>query len=230
MKTTALALAGILSAAPAAWASAPPAPSVALISKTILDVTRQSGGGEWERALRGEALASGDRVRTGLRSLAIVKFLDNSLVRIRERSELTVTGESRGGSLTKTVNLDRGVVGFNIRKQRSDEEFRFTSPTSVASIRGTGGQLSAQASSDTLTVIEGAVLLTNRISERSITVRAGFTGISAADGSILERPSTPAERQAAMQASRSGDRNNLLELELRNDGGQKRRLRIEYRE
>jgi urease accessory protein UreE len=45
----------------------------------------------------GEGLAAqGDRLRTGEKSLAIVKFKDNSLVRIRERSEVIITGSTSG--------------------------------------------------------------------------------------------------------------------------------------
>lgn len=209
---------------------APPAgSSVGLISKVILDVSKSSPEKDWTKAQRGETVASGDRVRTGDKSVAVVKFKDNSLVRVRERSELTITGEVRDGAFSKSVNVEKGVVGFNIRTQQPDEEFRFTSPTSVASIRGTGGQFASRATSDTLTVIEGVVDLLNKISSRSVSVAAGFTGISQPDGSITARPSTAEERQSAMEAARVGEQDNRLEFELRDQQGNRKNLRIEYK-
>ena len=53
-------------------------------------------------------------VRTGEGALAIIKFKDNSLVRLRERSELTVTGTQTGNTMSKSVEVQTGVVGFNV--------------------------------------------------------------------------------------------------------------------
>lgn len=207
----------------------PPEPSVAVVSKVILDVQHKELDRDWEKARRGETLASGDRVKTGEKSIAVVKFKDNSLVRVRELSVLTVTGETRSTSFSKSVNVEKGVVGFNIHKQKSDEEFRFTSPTSVASIRGTGGQFTAGEMSDTLVVVEGTVHLTNKVSSQSVDVLAGFTGVSNPDGSIVTRPSTTEERQAATQASRTSEQENKLELEFRDGKGTRKQLKIDYK-
>src|SRR4030042_2467464 len=98
---------------------------VALVSKVILDVKRKELDKDWIAAKRGETLASGDRVRTGVNSLAVIKFKENSLVGIRDQAELTVTGNVSGRAFSKTVNLTRGAVGFNIKKQETGEEFSF---------------------------------------------------------------------------------------------------------
>lgn len=212
-----------------AFGAGPANGSVALVSKVILDVSRKESEKEWETAKRGETLSTGDKVRTGEKSLAIIKFKDNSLVRVRERSELTVTGEVHRGAFSKSVNVDKGVVGFNIRTQRPDEEFRFTSPTSVASIRGTEGQFISGAVADTLTVVEGLVRLTNKVSSRFVDVGAGFTGISSPDGTVATRPATSAEQQAAVESSKISDQENRLEFEFRDGQGNRKILRIEYK-
>ena len=224
-----LALVGTLLAAPAAPALPPAEPTIALVSKVILDVTRKESGKDWQKAKRGETLASGDKVKTGDQSIAVIKFKDNSLVRVREKTELTVTGTMNGSAFSKSVNIQRGVVGFNIKKQRAEEEFRFSSPTSVASIRGTGGALTI-ASSDTLVVTEGLVRLTNNISSNFVDVAAGFTGLSNPDGTISSRPSTPAERAAAENAARATEQDNRLEFELRDNQGNSKRLIIDFKE
>lgn len=209
-------------------AQVPGAP-IGLLSKIILEVMWKESGKKWDKASRGQMLGTGDMVRTGPGSLAIIKFKDNSLVHLRERSELTVTGSTKGGSFSKAVEIQTGVVGFNVDKQRAGEEFRFTSPTSVASIRGTSGAFNAAAGADTLVVIEGLVSFTNRRSSRIVNVNAGFTGISTGDGSILSRASTERERQMAANALQ-GDPTKKLELELRNPQGKTSRLKIDYKD
>jgi len=218
----------VLLCAPGAAAAPPPAgPAIALLSKVILEVVRKEAGKNWEKAVRGQTLASGDMLRTGPGALAIIKFKDNSLVRLREKSELTVTGKQSGNTLSKSVEITTGVVGFNVQKQRAGEEFRFTSPTSVASIRGTAGMFRSTSGADTLTVTEGTVLLTNRRSSRSADVASGFTGLSNGDGTLQVRPSTPAEQRTALEALRD-DQRKRLEIELRDPQGKTNRLKIEY--
>ena len=204
---------------------------VALVSKVILDVKRKELEKDWIAAKRGETLASGDMVRTGVNSLAVIKFKDNSLVRIREQSELTVTGNASGRAFSKTVNLTRGAVGFNIKKQETGEEFSFRSPTSVASIRGTEGLYIATALEDLLTVLEGMIRFQNRLSTTEVDVHAGYTGIANPDGTILTRPSTPAEQAVARNAmiEREDEQRNLLELEFRDAQGNRKQMRIDFK-
>lgn len=211
-------------------AAPPPEGSVGLFSKVILDVARKAGEKDWEGAKRGETLSSGDRVRTGDKSLAIIKFKDGSLVSVRERSELTVTGSTNAGAFSKSVDIQNGVVGFSIQKQKPAEEFRFTSPTSVASIRGTGGVLTISPLGDTLTVTDGTVSFTNRTSGRSIDVHAGFTGLSTVGGNLETHPSTSGEKRSAEDALKSGDTQQKLEFELRDNQGKSKKLRIDYKE
>lgn len=177
-------------------------PSVALVCKVVRDVSCKEAFNDWQIARPGVTLSSGDRVKTGEASVAVIKFKDNSLVLVRERSVLTVTGATKGSLFSKSVNVENGAVEFNIKKQRSDEEFRFSSPTSVASIRGTGGQFVSCLLSDTLTLIEGAVVLTNLLSFESVDIQAGYTGISNPDGTIFVRIASPDELSRASGASR----------------------------
>ena len=166
---------------------------VAMVCKVVLDVARKEASRDWQIARRGEILSSGDRVKTGDKSVAVIRFKDHSLVRVRERSELTVKATTRGSFVSRSVNLETGGVGFKMEKQGSDEEFRFTSPISVASIRGTEGQFISGHGSDTLTVIEGVVLLTNARSFETVEVQAGNTGIAHPDGTMFVRMATLAE-------------------------------------
>ena len=232
MKTFIWGLIGaVLFGAVAASAAAPSGSgnTVGLISKVIQDVSHKKIDKDWQKAQKGEPLVSGDRVKTGERSIAIIKFLDNSLVRVRELSELTVSGTLNGGAFLKSVDLQNGVVGFSIQKQKPQEEFRFASPTSVASIRGTGGLFTTSVFADTLTVIEGIVTFTNKTSGQSVDVHEGFTGISNPNGSLQNRPATRTERMAAEEAAGSGSLRKL-ELELRDNQGKSKKLHIDIKE
>ncbi len=219
----------------AAWtfpavAGDPPATTIATVSKVISDVSRKEATKDWQKAKPGELLRTGDRVRTGDRSIAIIKFKDNSLVRVRSQSELAVTGTQKGTSFSKSVDVDRGGIGFNIAKQRPEEEFRFTSPTSVASIRGTGGEYIAANDGDTLIVLNGNVSFTNKKSGNAVDVGEGFTGLSHPDGSISSRPSTDDEKKSAQEALRTGDQPMKLEFDLRDGEGKARNLHIDYKQ
>lgn len=222
----------LLALAPGLLRAAPPPADpelVGLLSKVILDVTHRSGTEEWTKAVRGQTLLSGDMVKTGARSLAIVKLKDNSLVRVREYTELTVTGGVENEAFSKGISIERGVIGFVVPKQKAGEEFRFRSPTSVASIRGTGGAMIV-GEDDTVTVVEGSVSVENVVSSTTITVDEGFTGISRRDGSIEARPSTRAERELAEGMLRSEDQPRQLKLQLRNSQGETQELIIDYKE
>jgi hypothetical protein len=213
-----------------AAAAIPPASSVALISKVVLDVSRKETGKDWQSAKKGETLLSGDRVKTGAKSIAVVKFKDNSLVRVRELTELTVNGTMNGTAFSKSVEMKSGVIGFSIKKQQQTEEFRFSSPTSVASIRGTAGLYTATSLADTLVVIEGLVNMQNTVSSQSLDVPEGYTGIARPDGSLTSRPSTPEEKAAAEAASQVSERDSRLEFELRDNQGNTKKLKIDFKE
>jgi hypothetical protein len=122
-------------------------------------------------------------------------------------------------------------VGFNIQKQQSGEEFSFRSPTSVASIRGTEGIYIASTLEDLLTVLEGKIRFQNRISNSKVDVDGGYTGIAKPDGTILTRPSTPAEQSVARNAmiEREDEQRNLLELEFRDGQGNRKQMRIDFK-
>lgn len=203
--------------------------TVGLISKVIQDVSHRQIDKDWQKAQKGEPLVSGDAVKTGERSIAIIKFLDNSLVRVRELSELTVSGRMDGSAFLKSVDLQNGVVGFSIQKQRPQEEFRFSSPTSVASIRGTGGMFATSDSTDTLIVVEGIVNFLNKLTGQSLDVHAGFTGIFGPSGVMTYRPATRTEIMAAEEAAGNGSLKKL-ELDLRDNQGKSKRLHIDIKE
>jgi hypothetical protein len=113
---------------------------VALVKKIIPDVSyKKAGQSDWDVAKTGQPLNDGDEVITKPKSLALILFSDGSgLLRVRENSILHIYGKRENNKLNKNTLIDKGVVGFEVNKQE-DDEFKFTTPTAVASIRGTKG-------------------------------------------------------------------------------------------
>ena len=201
--------------------------TMAMVFKTIQDVTKKSGSSEWLKAAKGENLISGDQIKTGKQSLAVVKFLDNSIFRVREQSLLVISGEGSRGSEVKSIELDSGALGFSVQKQKQNDLFRLTSPTSVASIRGTKGKWSGGGGNDTLVVVEGLVNLLNNFSKNNVDVPAGFIGFSRSDGFVSSRQATGQELADADNAATSNSLNEL-NLELKDSKGNKKELKLKF--
>lgn len=228
LTTLAAGAAALLLAASAAGFRGPGA-TLALITKVVREVSlKNDAADDWGAAGKGDILKAGDRVKTGRQSLAILKFNDRSIVRVRENSEISMTTESDGTGAVKTVDGAEGSYGFDIQKQQANEKFRFTSPTSVASIRGTMGTWSSGGGNDTLVLPEGNVNVKNKVSDRDIDVPAGYIAFSNADGSLTSRPATGEELAAARRAATGGSTKEL-NLKLRNDDGDEKDLKIKYR-
>ncbi len=201
--------------------------AIGIVSRVILDVTRRTPAIAWTRAQRGDVLNAGHAVRTGERSIAVLKLKDNSMLRIREKSEVTLAGGTVQNEFQKEVSVEGGTVGFNVRKQRPGEEFRFTTPTSVASIRGTEGSFARNDTADVFTILTGLGRITNLNSLSSADVPAGFTAISRMDGRLDVRSSTEDEKNSALRDSDANGRDRQFRLQMRNTRDETRELIID---
>jgi hypothetical protein len=148
---------------------------VALVKKIVKDVTyrKSSDQSEWETAKTGIPLNDGGEVKTGFKSLALILFTDGTgLLRVRENSVLHVYGEKKNDALNKNTVIQKGLIGFDVKKQAENEEFKFTTPTVVASIRGTGGYLEyGEDSTFTMSLDSGSAHL-------------NFTGTGGGEGNL----------------------------------------------
>jgi len=111
---------------------------VAVVMKVVKEVNLKKEGADWATAKIGQPLKTGDEVKTGDKSLALIKFTDNSLIRVRENSSLKIFADKNNKTISKNTYIEKGRVGFEVAKQEN-EDFKFTTPTMVASIRGTEG-------------------------------------------------------------------------------------------
>jgi sorbitol-specific phosphotransferase system component IIA len=178
---------------------------IAIIYKPVGTVDFMKEGKNWTKAATATPLTTGDRVKTGDNSFVIVKFIENSILRLQEKSEITIRGElSANKEFSKNVHLERGQLGFDVKKQ-VNEKFEFSTPTSVASIRGTEGLLiNGGDSADVLILGMGVVVFTNNVSNQSVNVNGGQTAYSYANGTIQVKQTTPEELKKLQETSGSG--------------------------
>ncbi|HTY12145.1 MAG TPA: FecR family protein [Bacteroidota bacterium] len=178
---------------------------VALIYKPVGTVEFLKEGKTWTKAAPATPLLSGDQVRTGANSFVVIKFIENSILRLQENSQITIHAElTANKEFSKDVNLDRGELTFDVKK-RENEKFEFSTPTSVASIRGTQGMLiTGSDSTDELILGAGIVLFTNNRSNQSVNVTPGQTAYSYANGKIEIKKTSPEELQKLQGALGSG--------------------------
>jgi hypothetical protein len=156
----------------------------AYIVKVIRDVNMKSPTKGWQKAVPLSTLKSGYEVKTDKGSLAMILFADQSKLILREKSIVTIKGEVKGKEiLSRSVHMDRGNIIFNVKKAET-EQFRFSSPISVASIRGTLGGYIAGGNADSLTIVDGAAEFTNSISGKKGSVGAGQTGVTDSTGNF----------------------------------------------
>lgn len=181
----------------------------------------------WVIAKKGEVIYSGDLVRTDDQSFALIKFNDASTLRVGPKAEVEVYGEK----IPASAHVNSGVVSFDIKKREKDH-FEFTTPTSVASIRGTEGVLRVGiGGEDFLSIIKGLVVFTNNLSKKSVEVSDGQTAESKRDGSIFVRPSTSDDlKQYESLRNQIEIKEHRLEFEFKDKEGKPHKLIIEYEE
>ena len=108
----------------------------------------------------GSPIGENDVIRTGPGAKAVLKLHDGSLVDINESTELSVHAAWSGQS----IRLERGDIIVKAAKQRRGH-LRVETRDSVASVRGTIFAVSAGFSGSVVSVVEGAVAVTQPGSE-----------------------------------------------------------------
>jgi hypothetical protein len=206
----------------------------AIMIKVVRDVKKSTTQG-WQEAIPGDRLRSGQQVRTDDKSIALIRFTDESKLIVREKSIVEIKGTVAGKQiLDRSVHMTRGKLAFNVKKAEQ-EQFRFSSPISVASIRGTEGSFATLDSLDILIILRGLASLTNLISNQSQDVGSGQTGITGSDGSVNVRPSTQGETSDAtydesQTQGESGKVRKVLRIPGEDKDGNPKTIIVEWEE
>ena len=134
---------------------------------------------------RGMALSNGDLIITGEDGLAIILFLDDKTqLKIKGNTETEITGSRGKDGISKRVNMAFGSLKASIEKQKG--EFVISTPTSVASVKGTEFWLIVSPNpGDILIGLSGDVEFTNRLTGQTVIVGAGMVVESTPDGEMV---------------------------------------------
>lgn len=205
--------------------------TLGVVRKAINNVEKKEPDSDWIKANKGTPLFTKDHMRTGKKSVAIVKFSDNSFLRVLENSELILLGEKTSRKTFNNIKILKGFFGFDIIKQQN-EQYTFESPTSVASIRGTRGLFSHQNELDILIVLDGVVNVKNLISGQETDIKEGEICFSYADGKLETRKATDDEIKSTEDSMQLGDvqKEKELKLDLKDREGNTKELKLKFKE
>ncbi len=205
-----------------AFMAATPPDNIALFWVIKNEVEKKKSD-NWSKAKKGDLIYGGDFVRTQKESFTLIKFNDASTLRLGPSSEVQVYGDKD----PQSVNVSSGDVGFTMTKRKSGQ-FEFTTPTSVASIRGTQGLLGVSFDgTDFLTIVEGLVRFSNKFSNKTMDVSAGQTGESSKDGGINVHQSTQQDLSKLSQLDNQFNQQHRIEMWFRGSDGQLHEVIIE---
>ncbi|HEV2694189.1 MAG TPA: TonB-dependent receptor [Verrucomicrobiae bacterium] len=120
-----------------------------------------AAGAPWLAAQTNMTLVAGDRVRTGLRSRAVLRLANLSVLRVNELTTFVVQAPSAPGK-TSRIDVQSGATYFFSRERPADVEF--STPLSSGAIRGTEFNLAvADNGRSVVTLIDGALSLSNSL-------------------------------------------------------------------
>ena len=163
-----------------------PSSKVAIAIKIKGDVSVLYKGLNSEQVLKpGSPLSYQDNIKTGKNGYIALMYLDDkTVVKMLGNSDLTIMGDRSGNKINKSLDIKYGKIAANVKPQKG-KEFRISTPTSVASVKGTEFAIQSDPSSgDSFTLIEGLIQVTNSITGESTQVQEGETAVSTPDGSL----------------------------------------------
>jgi hypothetical protein len=189
---------------------------IALIKKIVKDVSyRTTDASDWETAKTGVPLQSGEQVKTGFKSLALVMFTDGTgLLRVRENSTMYIYGKKSGKKTNKNTFIERGLIGFDINKQEA-EEFKFTTPTAVAAIRGTAGYMEVGDDSSTTVVCDHGMIEVHSLvgTKKKKVIKGGHALFITPDG-VMKKGALSSKHKGKFSKSKKTKVNNIyIEIE-----------------
>ena len=180
-----------------------PSSKVAIAIKIRGDVSVLYKGLNLEQVLKpGSPLSHQDKIKTGKNGYIALMYLDDkTVVKMLGNSYLTIMGDRSGNKINKSLDIKFGKIAANVKPQKG-KEFRISTPTSVASVKGTEFAIQSDPSTgDSFTLIEGLIQVTNSITGESTQVQEGETAISAPDGSLNVAETTSDDLDGFEEAS-----------------------------
>ena len=202
---------------------------VAIAIKTKGDVSVIYKGLNSAQVLKpGSPLSNQDKIKTGKNGYIALMYLDDkTVVKMLDNSELTIMGDRSGNKINKSLDIKYGRVAANVKPQKG-KEFRISTPTSVASVKGTEFAIQSDPSSgDSFTLIEGLIEVTNSVTGESTQVQEGETAISTPDGSLDVAETTSDDLDGFEEASMESPTQELR-FEVEDENGNIKEILIKF--
>ena len=103
---------------------------------------------------------------------------------------VTIFGDQKRKKVDKNTEIKSGTLGFDVTKQ-AGEEFKFTTPTMVASIKGTSGYFKVIDNKTFLFLESGIIEIESTVGvKEKVTLTAGNTATVGMDGIVLVSKAT----------------------------------------
>ena len=202
---------------------------VAIAIKTKGDVSVIYKGLNSEQVLKpGSPLSNQDKIKTGKNGYIALMYLDDkTVVKMLDNSDLTIMGDRSGNKINKSLDIKYGRIAANVKPQKG-KEFRISTPTSVASVKGTEFAIQSDPSSgDSFTLIEGLIEVTNSVTGESTQVQEGETAISTPDGSLDVAETTSDDLDGFEEASMEPPTQELR-FEVEDENGNIKEILIKF--
>lgn len=133
------------------------APTCLLVSVEGKVEVARKGSAQWAAAQADQVLQAGDRLRTGLRSRATLRWSGMSVLRVDQLTSMEIQPPAKAGDKPQ-LDLKSGASYFFSREKPGEIQFR--TPAASGAIRGTEFNLAVDANGRTeLTLLDGAVEL-----------------------------------------------------------------------
>jgi len=148
-----------------------------------LVMVKPAGSRKYIPAYKGQMLKSGEWLKTTDGVFIAIVFLDGSNIKIQQQTEVKISSYRMTAKDLKTnLKMSKGQAWSNVADQGAGGEFTITTPTAVASVKGTEFDLKFDEDSgeSLLIVMAGAVSFSNEIDE---IIAGAMEAASASEGS-----------------------------------------------
>ncbi len=182
----------------------------AVVTKVVNGAQYKASAGKWTDLKVGQALNSDDMVKTTGKSLVVIKFTDNSVLKVRENSQVTISTLKKDKNVSKTVDVDKGAVNASVTKQ-DQQDFKFKSPTLVASVRGTWLLFGVGQDTTNLDLSEGKLFCEAQLGKReSGDLSENQTVTVTPEGTYSPRQMTELEKKRFENSNRANVKKVIL--------------------
>lgn len=212
------------------YAKKDPVAAVITQVKGKVEVLR-SGEKKWATGKIGIFLYQGDRIRTGVKSSAVIIFSNGAEIIINQSTEFKLETSEIGLRRGRDkIRIKRGQVSCAVRARLGITEFSIQTPVATVAVRGTKFSTKVEEDGDTsVFVIDGIVSVENEFG--SVKVRKNqITEISTGKAPEPPRPATEDEIKTHTDWQKDITiEEKILNLKIRTEEGEEKILQLKFR-